>query len=124
MQYLSLHAYYEEHDGDRASFLGSGAALDGFIADVIATADSVGARLGDPKKIKLSVDEWNVWYMADNPPIEALDDQGGKLSTAEAARAAEPVEHRNFTCTGTRTEVTLAPESWTVLRAQASAGAR
>src|SRR5665213_2940842 len=28
------------------------------------TADAVGARLGSDKKIKLSFDEWNVWYQS------------------------------------------------------------
>ncbi|HEY5051443.1 MAG TPA: alpha-L-arabinofuranosidase C-terminal domain-containing protein, partial [Acidothermaceae bacterium] len=67
VDYISLHAYYEEFDGDRRSFLGSGAAMDGFIKDVVTTADAVGARLGSKKKIKLSFDEWNVWYQSRFP---------------------------------------------------------
>jgi alpha-N-arabinofuranosidase len=31
---------------------------------VVATADHVGARLGSRKKLKLSFDEWNVWYQS------------------------------------------------------------
>ncbi|MGP3964856.1 alpha-N-arabinofuranosidase [Nonomuraea sp. 3N208] len=58
--YVSLHAYYL-NDGERAGYLGSGAALEAFIGDVIATADAVGARLGRKKRINLSCDEWNVW---------------------------------------------------------------
>ncbi|MET8987391.1 alpha-L-arabinofuranosidase C-terminal domain-containing protein [Nonomuraea wenchangensis] len=58
--YLSLHAYYL-NDGERAGYLGSGAALEAFIGDVVATADAVGARLGSRKRINLSCDEWNVW---------------------------------------------------------------
>ncbi|MGR6917838.1 alpha-N-arabinofuranosidase [[Actinomadura] parvosata] len=58
--YLSLHAYYL-NDGERAGYLGSGAALETFIGDVIATADAVGARLGRRKRVNLSCDEWNVW---------------------------------------------------------------
>jgi alpha-L-arabinofuranosidase len=67
VDFISLHAYYEEFDGDRRSFLGSGAAMDGFIKDVVTTADAVGARLGSKKKIKLSFDEWNVWYQSRFP---------------------------------------------------------
>jgi alpha-N-arabinofuranosidase len=79
--YLSLHAYYEERDGDRASFLASGAAMDRFISEVIAIADGVGARLGSRKKMKLSFDEWNVWYMADVPPVEesAIRPEGSRF---------------------------------------------
>jgi alpha-L-arabinofuranosidase len=58
--YISLHAY-SLNDGERTGYLASGAALDGFISDVIATADAVGARLNSAKKLNVSCDEWNVW---------------------------------------------------------------
>ena len=35
-----------------------------FIDAVVATADHVGAKLRSRKKIKLSFDEWNVWYQS------------------------------------------------------------
>jgi alpha-N-arabinofuranosidase len=72
VDYISLHAYYEELDGDRRSFLASGADMAGFIADVIATADAVGARKHSQKRIKLSFDEWNVWYMSRWPAAPEL----------------------------------------------------
>ncbi|MQY14050.1 Intracellular exo-alpha-(1-_5)-L-arabinofuranosidase [Streptomyces sp. RB5] len=62
VDYLSLHAYYEELDGDRASFLASGAGMDAQIADVVATADHVRAVKRAKKRMRLSFDEWNVWY--------------------------------------------------------------
>jgi PAS domain S-box-containing protein len=49
-------------DGDLGSFLASAVDMDHFIDSVVATADSVGARLKSRKKIKISFDEWNVWY--------------------------------------------------------------
>ncbi len=64
VDYVSMHAYYEEKDGDRASFLASGAAMDRFIDDVIATADAVAARKHSRKRLRISFDEWNVWYQA------------------------------------------------------------
>lgn len=67
VDYLSLHAYYEERDGDRRRFLESGAELDGFIRDVAATVDAVAARRHSTKRIDLSLDEWNVWYIANQP---------------------------------------------------------
>ncbi len=75
VEYLSVHAYYQERGGDRTSFLASGAAFEGFLRDVIATADAVGARRGSRTRMRLSVDEWNVWYIDDfageaNLPIE------------------------------------------------------
>ncbi|MEV7972824.1 alpha-N-arabinofuranosidase [Cellulomonas sp. NPDC089187] len=64
VDYISIHRYYEEADGDLASFLGSAVDMDAFIEDVIATADGVRAALKREKRIKLSFDEWNVWYQS------------------------------------------------------------
>jgi len=63
VDYISLHAYYEEHDGDPGSFLASAVDMDRFIDAVTATADHVRAKLGASKRINLSFDEWNVWYI-------------------------------------------------------------
>ncbi len=65
VDYISVHAYYQEREGDRASFLASGAAFEAFLHEVIATADAVAARRHSTKRIRLSVDEWNVWYIDD-----------------------------------------------------------
>ncbi len=73
VDYISLHDYYEEHDGDRASFLASGDDMDRFIGSVIATVDHVGAKLRNPKRVNLSFDEWNVWYQKRFPGHTNLD---------------------------------------------------
>ena len=44
VDHISMHAYYEEVDGDRRSFLASGADMDSFIDGVAATIDAVAAR--------------------------------------------------------------------------------
>ena len=62
VDHISLHAYYEETDGDRDSFLASAVDMESFIEDTVATCDHVGARLKSAKRINLSFDEWNVWY--------------------------------------------------------------
>ena len=62
IDYISCHAYYEEHNGDLASFLASAVDMDHFIETVIATADHVGAIKTAPR-IDISFDEWNVWYI-------------------------------------------------------------
>lgn len=64
VDYISAHAYYQQHEDDLGSFLASGVNMDHFIDSVVATADSVGARLKNPKKIEISFDEWNVWYQS------------------------------------------------------------
>ncbi|MBW8762517.1 MAG: alpha-N-arabinofuranosidase [Microbacterium sp.] len=63
VDYISCHAYYEEKDGDIDSFLASGVDMDRFIESVVATADHVGAVRGSTKRIDISFDEWNVWYI-------------------------------------------------------------
>jgi alpha-N-arabinofuranosidase len=54
------------------SFLASATDMERFIDAVVATCDHVGAALRSPKRIEISFDEWNVWYMnrprQDNPP--------------------------------------------------------
>ncbi|MFI9843909.1 alpha-N-arabinofuranosidase [Nonomuraea sp. NPDC051941] len=64
VDYISCHAYYEEKDGDLGSFLACSTDMEYFIRSVVATADSVGARLKSRKRIDLSFDEWNVWYLS------------------------------------------------------------
>jgi alpha-L-arabinofuranosidase len=61
VDYISMHAYYEETD-NLADFLASGVDMDGFIEDVISAADYVRAKIRSRKQIKISFDEWNVWY--------------------------------------------------------------
>jgi alpha-N-arabinofuranosidase len=77
VDYISCHAYYEETDGDTASFLASAVNMDHFIESVVATADAVKARNGSRKTINISFDEWNVWYVSryhNVDKITGLDD--------------------------------------------------
>jgi alpha-N-arabinofuranosidase len=71
VDYISLHAYYQELDGDAGSFLASARDMDHFIESVVATADAVRAKGKHSKRVNLSFDEWNVWYTrpgdADSP---------------------------------------------------------
>lgn len=63
VDYISCHAYYEEKNGDLASFLASAVDMDHFIESVVATADHVKAVNRSEKTINISFDEWNVWYI-------------------------------------------------------------
>jgi alpha-N-arabinofuranosidase len=62
VEFISCHAYYQEHAGDTGSFLASAVDMDFFIESVIATADAVKAKLRKERTINISFDEWNVWY--------------------------------------------------------------
>ncbi|WP_230486652.1 arabinosylfuranosidase ArfA [Nocardioides anomalus] len=68
VDHVSMHAYYEEQDGDRRSFLASAADMDAFIDGVAATIDAVAARKHSGKRIGIAFDEWNVWYWSRFPP--------------------------------------------------------
>jgi alpha-N-arabinofuranosidase len=72
VDYLSMHAYYEERDGDTDSFLASGADMDSFIAGVVATIDAVAARRRTTRRIHISFDEWNVWYQSRFPGLDSF----------------------------------------------------
>jgi alpha-N-arabinofuranosidase len=64
VDHISAHAYYEEVDGDLGGFLASAVDMDQVIDSIVATADSVGARLESSRRINISFDEWNVWYQS------------------------------------------------------------
>jgi alpha-N-arabinofuranosidase len=62
VDYLSLHSYFGNRDGDLPSFLGSSVGMDSFIKSVVATCDFVKAKKRSKKTMYLSFDEWNVWF--------------------------------------------------------------
>jgi len=70
VDFISAHAYYEIDGDDLGSFLASSTDMDGFIHDVVSTADHVRATLSQQKKINISFDEWNVWYQSRWQPAE------------------------------------------------------
>ena len=76
VDYISLHQYFGNEDGDTANFLARSLETEHFIKTVIAVCDYVKAKKRGKKDIMLSFDEWNVWYhskehddgqMKDNP---------------------------------------------------------
>ncbi|WP_129839851.1 alpha-N-arabinofuranosidase [Streptomyces sp. RFCAC02] len=87
VDHISLHAYYQEQDGDRDSFLASAVDTESFIENVVATCDHIGARLKSDKRINLSFDEWNVWYQ--DGAIPSLSGEGRGEDWAEAPRLLE-----------------------------------
>ncbi len=72
VDYVSCHAYYQELDGDLGSFLASALDMDFFIDTVVATADHVGHKKRSRKKMQLSFDEWNVWYLKEHQESAAV----------------------------------------------------
>ncbi|MFS0735099.1 alpha-N-arabinofuranosidase [Microbacterium sp. 1P10UB] len=74
VDYISCHAYYEPIDGDLGSFLASAVNMDSFIESVVSTADHVKALRRSDKTIKISFDEWNVWYQSRYNDVDKITD--------------------------------------------------
>ena len=62
VDFLSLHQYYGNRDGDTQSFLSKGIEMDAFIREVAGLCDAAAAKRHKTKVMNLSFDEWNVWY--------------------------------------------------------------
>ncbi|HEY5229265.1 MAG TPA: alpha-N-arabinofuranosidase [Galbitalea sp.] len=76
VDFISCHAYYEPIGGDVASFLASGVHLASYLEAVIATADLVASDRRSSKRIDISLDEWNVWFMTHHIEVEKMTDIG------------------------------------------------
>jgi len=60
--FVSLHQYYGNRDGDSANYLARTMDMEHFIHTVISTCDYIKAKKRSKKTMNLSFDEWNVWY--------------------------------------------------------------
>lgn len=70
VDYISLHQYFGNADGDIRNFLAKGIELDRYIETVIACCDYICGKKHSKHTIKLSVDEWNVWYHSHGAKFE------------------------------------------------------
>ena len=62
VDYISLHVYYGNRDGDSRNFLAQSMDMDYFIKTVASICDYIKAKKRSKKTMMLSFDEWNVWY--------------------------------------------------------------
>lgn len=62
VDYISLHQYYGNLNGDSSDYLGKSDDMDAFIRTVTSACDFVKAKKRSKKTINLSFDEWNVWF--------------------------------------------------------------
>jgi len=80
VDYVSLHSYYDPSGRSVAEFLAGAVDLDRSIGEIVATADHVAARLRSRKRLQVSVDEWNVWYVSRWDPASVTEwDQAPRL---------------------------------------------
>ena len=63
VDFISCHSYYQEMGGNAQEFLASGVDMARFIESVVSIADAVAATKKSDKRIMISFDEWNVWYL-------------------------------------------------------------
>ncbi|MBN2500893.1 MAG: alpha-N-arabinofuranosidase [Anaerolineales bacterium] len=62
VDYISLHTYYGNYDGNTPHFLALSLDMDNFIATVASICDYIKAKKRSKHTVNLSFDEWNVWY--------------------------------------------------------------
>jgi alpha-N-arabinofuranosidase len=62
VDYISLHMYFENHEKNTAEFLALPEKLDNYIGTVSGVIDYIKAKKRSKRDVKISFDEWNVWY--------------------------------------------------------------
>lgn len=67
VDFISLHAYFRNDSDNIQDYFTVIEDLNSFIREVAANCDAVAAKRRSPKRIMLSLDEWNVWYKAHTP---------------------------------------------------------
>ena len=70
VDYISLHTYYGNRDGNTAHFLAQSIGMDAFIEEVVATCDFIRAKKRHKKRMMLSFDEWNVWFHSNQADLQ------------------------------------------------------
>ncbi|HSN93629.1 MAG TPA: alpha-N-arabinofuranosidase [Anaerolineaceae bacterium] len=85
VDFVSLHRYYGNQQNDLPNFLAKSLDMDAFIKTVASLCDAAGAKRKNKKKLKLSFDEWNVWYhsLGQDKEIIAQNRWGEKLPLLE-----------------------------------------
>jgi alpha-N-arabinofuranosidase len=63
VQYLSVHSYVDPTNIDVATELAFPETMGKLIREITAICDAVAAKRKSDRRIHLSYDEWNVWYM-------------------------------------------------------------
>lgn len=62
VDYLSLHSYYGNRKDNTEDYLSQSLIMDEFIDKVVSICDEVKEAKKSDKVMKLSFDEWNVWF--------------------------------------------------------------
>lgn len=65
VDYISMHRYYA-HDSTLENFYASYKDMDDFIQTIKSTINYVKALKRSDKEVKISFDEWNIWYIKES----------------------------------------------------------
>lgn len=78
VDYISLHTYAKKEHDNLEDFLAESVRFENFISTVENTVEFVKAKKRSTKTVKLSVDEWNVWYHSNGSESEEDEWQVGR----------------------------------------------
>ncbi|MEF2073690.1 alpha-N-arabinofuranosidase [Consotaella aegiceratis] len=87
VDYVSLHMYFENYEGDTLNFFAKTEEMDRYIATIGSVIDMVQAKKRSRHKVRICFDEWNVWYHARKDDQDRMD----RWDWPEAPRLLEDV---------------------------------
>ena len=82
VDYISMHSYYGNTEGDSNDYLAASDDMDEFIRKVIAACDFVKAKKRSKKIMKISFDEWNVWFHTLAGDEKSMQEDPWKIASA------------------------------------------
>lgn len=82
VDYVSMHQYYGNKENDTADFLAMSMDMEQFIKSVIATCDYIKAKKRSKKELKISFDEWNVWYHSNESDNDYMEKKPWNVAPA------------------------------------------
>jgi len=77
VDYISLHMYFDNHAGDLPAYLAQTARLDDYIGTIAAVIRMTKAKKRSKREVKISFDEWNVWYHSREQDRKILEGNDG-----------------------------------------------
>lgn len=80
VDYISMHKYMGNQDGNTADFFASTLDMENFIHTVEATCDYIKAKKRSKKTMYLSFDEWNVWFHSNEEDNDTMSKRPWQLA--------------------------------------------
>lgn len=70
VDYVSLHLYFDNGDGDTANALAKTVNLENYIRTIVSVCNFIQGKHRSKRQINLSFDEWNVWFHSKGAKFE------------------------------------------------------